>query len=165
MKKLFKKLLIIAAVVLISGCEEQTMEVGKSAPDIAVKDAKGQFIDLDTYQDKPVLLEFLSKTCGSCLASIPKLNEMRTKNPEKLGIIAIATDIEEGKLNAFAKEYSINYPLVADQLGITQERYQVIGFPTMIYLDRQHKVVKIEQGLTTNPNWIAETSAWIEGQF
>ncbi len=165
MKKLFKKLLIIAAVVLISGCEEQTMEVGKSAPDIAVKDAKGQFIDLDTYQDKPVLLEFLSKTCGSCLASIPKLNEMRAKNPDKLGIIAIATDIEEDKLTAFAKEYNISYPLVADQLGITQERYQVIVFPRWFISRPPAEGGKIEQELTTNPNWIAETSIWIEEQF
>ncbi len=46
-----------------------------------------------------------------------------------------------------------------------QERYQRHRFSHDDLSRPPAEDAKIEQGLTTNPNWIAETSAWIEEQF
>ncbi len=164
-KNLFKYLLVIASIVVVAGCKEQKMEVGKLAPDIAVKNAQGELVDLQDYQGKPVLLDFLSKTCGSCLASIPELNKIQAQNDKRLIVLSIAIDLGESELDDFIKSNKIHYPLLADQLGITQERYQIIGYPTLVYLNRQHILEKIEQGLTTNPNWISEVNRWVEKQY
>ncbi len=141
------------------------MEVGKPAPDIAVKNAQGEVVDLQDYQGKPVLLDFLSKTCGSCLAAIPELNKIQAQNAERLVVLSVATDLSESELEDFSKSNKIRYALLADQLGITQERYQIIGYPTLVYLNRQHILEKIEQGLTTNPHWVADVNRWVEKQY
>ncbi len=171
MKNLFKSLLVvasavvIASVMLVAGCKEQKMEVGKPAPDIAVKNAQGELVDLQDYQGKAVLLDFLSKTCGACLASIPELNKIQAQNGERLVVLSVATDLNESELDDFSKSNKIRYALLADQLGITQERYQIIGYPTLVYLNRQHILEKIEQGLTTNPQWVEKVNRWVEKQY
>ncbi|PIE43400.1 MAG: thioredoxin [Gammaproteobacteria bacterium] len=165
MKCLCNYLLLVVLVFTVNGCKEQKMEVGKPAPDIAAKDAQGNIVHLDDYQGKPVLLEFLSKTCGACLISIPKFNRLQAQNEDRLVVLTVATDLQESELADFAKTNKINYLLVADQLGITKERYQIMGYPTLMYLNREHILESIEQGVTTNPNWAKKVTRWVDDQY
>ncbi|PID44153.1 MAG: thioredoxin [Proteobacteria bacterium] len=165
MKDLCRYLLLIMFAIALTGCKEQKMEIGKPAPDIAAKNARGELVHLDDYKGKAILLEFLSKTCGACLLSIPKFNKIQAENRDRLVVLTVATDLTESELDDFAKENDMKYPLVADQLGITQERYQIMGYPTLMFLNREHILESIEQGVTTNPNWFEKVSLWANSQY
>jgi len=111
-----------------------------------------------------MLLDFWSLSCGACKASIPILNKIQKQN-KNLIIISVATDLEFKDLEAYAQENNIQYLLSSDQLGITTERYQVIGFPTFFFLNREHVLERVMQGLSMGENWPVNVKSWVSSQY
>ncbi|MBR0572643.1 MULTISPECIES: TlpA family protein disulfide reductase [Pasteurellaceae] len=164
MKNSIKLFLIINVIFIVSSCKEQTLALGELAPDLAIKNAQGQRVKLSDYKDQPILLEFWSQTCGACIAAVPILNKLHQQNKERLVIISIATDMTETQLNIYKEEKKIEYLLTADQLNISQERYKVMGYPTIFYLNKNHILERVQQGLSSDPNWQVNITKWITKQ-
>ena len=102
---------------------------------------------LERWQGKAVYLNFWSAGCGGCLAEMDTLEALSKKWGDKVVVVAVNTDPETVRINDLLAKHQITYPVVRDQLNITQERYQVIGTPTSVLIDSEGRVLELHQGM------------------
>ncbi|HHU8902760.1 TPA: TlpA family protein disulfide reductase, partial [Escherichia coli] len=96
-------------------------------------------------------LNFWSAGCGGCLAEMDTLEALSKKWGDKVVVVAVNTDPETVRINDLLAKHQITYPVVRDQLNITQERYQVIGTPTSVLIDSEGRVLELHQGMRKPP--------------
>nr|WP_113868471.1 TlpA disulfide reductase family protein [Brenneria salicis]NMN92035.1 thiol-disulfide isomerase/thioredoxin [Brenneria salicis ATCC 15712 = DSM 30166]RBP59492.1 thiol-disulfide isomerase/thioredoxin [Brenneria salicis ATCC 15712 = DSM 30166]RLM29441.1 thioredoxin [Brenneria salicis ATCC 15712 = DSM 30166] len=143
----FKALCLLGTLALLGGCKEEQVSVGAQAPALAVYDTAGQPIDLSRWQGKSVYLNFWSSGCAGCLAEMGTLEKLSKDYGDKVVVVAVNTDPDGVDISRLLAEQRITYPVVRDQLGITKERYKVIGTPTSFVIDANGKVTQQHQGM------------------
>ncbi|WP_058910065.1 TlpA family protein disulfide reductase [Entomohabitans teleogrylli] len=156
---------IVLLLALLSGCKEEKLAIGETAPALAAFDLRGQEASLQRWQGKGVYLNFWSANCGGCLAEMDSLETLSKQWGDKVVVVAVNTDPPAVNIDALLAKHQISYPVVRDQLNITQERYQVIGTPTSFLIDGQGRVLAMHQGMR-KPAALQETFARLaqEGQ-
>lgn len=149
-KKIVYSLLLLSFSFFLCACKEQIAQVGVAtkAPTLAVFDAQQHPIILDDYEGKAVIVEFWSVACGSCLAMMAELEKVAVARPDDVAVLGINIDKKEFNLNGFAEKKGFSFPLGLDQLGITQERYQVTVTPTTFFLNRRGEIVQKHVGFS-----------------
>lgn len=143
--------IILSLTVLISGCKEEKLAVGKPAPALATFDLQGRESGLERWQGKAVYLNFWSADCGGCLAEMDTLEALSKKWRDNVVVVAVNTDPDTVRLEDLLAKHQVSYPVLRDQLKITQERYQVIGTPTSVLIDPQGRVLEMHQGMRKAP--------------
>jgi len=131
----------------LPGCKEQRVAIGAPAPALAAFDLGGQPTGLEKWRGKPVYLTFWSSDCGGCAADMRILQQLSDTYGDRLVVVAVNTDPQQTDLTPFITALHLRYPVVRDQMGITKERYAVIGTPTSYLLNSLGKVLEIHQGL------------------
>lgn len=111
--------LLLAAAILISGCKEEKLAVGAPAPALAAFDLQGRESGLERWQGKAVYLNFGLRDAG-----VPSGNghagSAEQKWGDKVVVVAVNTDPETVRINDLLAKHQITYPVVRDQLNITQ---------------------------------------------
>jgi peroxiredoxin len=74
------------------------------------------------------------------------LQALSQRWPDKLVVVGVNTDPEQVDIAPLLAKHGISYPVLRDQLHITQDRYQVIGTPTSIVIDARGRVRDLHQG-------------------
>ncbi|AOF19340.1 thioredoxin [Yersinia enterocolitica] len=133
-------------LLLLSACKQEEVAVGEVAPQLAAYDLQGKPVALEQWRGKQVYLNFWSASCGGCLAEMAALDKLSQQYQQDIVVVAINTDPEQVDIAPVLAQRNISYPVIRDQLGITQERYQVIGTPTSFMIDRNGKVTELHQG-------------------
>ncbi len=148
MMRISVKILVLMFCLLpLAGCQQdQTVEVGKAAPPLAVFNATGDKVSLARYHGQPVVVEFWSSTCGACLVMMQAWQKYEQQHPQKMAFIGVGIEKPTISLEALAKKLNVSLLLGRDQLGITQERYQVDVTPTTFFIDKQGIVRHIHIG-------------------
>lgn len=120
------------------------------APAFRIKDVEGKTLELEKLLAKgPVLLDFWATWCKPCHAAIPELESWREAYGERgLTIIGVSVDGPRNyaKVRPFMKRMSIRYPIAIDEDGKLQQRYQVLGLPTAILIDREGRIASTRIG-------------------
>lgn len=80
--------------------------------DYVLKDMNGQQVKLADYKGKPLLINFWATYCIPCKAEIPTLVALQEKYKDKLAILGVSVGDTPAELQAFAKEYKMNYPVL-----------------------------------------------------
>ena len=75
------------------------------------------------------------------------LQALSQRWPDKLVVVGVNTDPESVDIAPLLAKHGISYPVLRDQLKMTQERYQVIGTPTSVLIDSHGTVLDLHQGL------------------
>lgn len=133
-------------ILLLAGCKQEQLTIGEPAPALAAFDLQGKPTALSQWQGRPIYLNFWSASCGGCLAEMEALSKLSEQWQGKVVVLAINTDADDLDIMALLRQRRIHYPVIRDQLNITQERYQVIGTPTSFLLDAQGRVIAQHQG-------------------
>ena len=147
---------ILLLLVLLSGCKEEKLAQGSPAPALAAFDLQGKDVSLESWKGKGVYLNFWSSGCGGCLAEMDTLQALSKQWGDKVVVVAVNTDPDSVDIRALLEKHQITYPVLRDQLKITQERYQVIGTPTSVMIDSQGRVLDLHQGVR-KPEQLQET--------
>ena len=147
---------ILLLLVLLSGCKEEKLAQGSPAPALAAFDLQGKDASLESWKGKGVYLNFWSSGCGGCLAEMDTLQALSKQWGDKVVVVAVNTDPDSVDIRALLEKHQITYPVLRDQLKITQERYQVIGTPTSVMIDSQGRVLDLHQGVR-KPEQLQET--------
>lgn len=140
------KIMLVLLLVLLSGCKEEKLARGETAPALAAFDLQGKPASLKRWEGKAVYLNFWSSGCGGCLAEMDTLQALSQRWPDKLVVVGVNTDPESVDIAPLLAKHGISYPVLRDQLKMTQERYQVIGTPTSVLIDRHGTVLDLHQG-------------------
>lgn len=127
-------------------------------------DVKGQAVSLNhpKFKNKPVIIQIYGSWCPNCLDEmnylIPWYNENRKRGVEIIALAferSLSPEAATKQLIKVQKKLKIPYTLL--QAGSTAEDKPMdkivglknfISFPTTIFLDKQHKVIKIHAGFS-----------------
>jgi peroxiredoxin len=129
----------------------ETVSVGKIAPDFELPDETGKSWKLSDYKGKVVLLDFWGFWCSFCVKELPELRKMNDEFKDKdFVLLGINTDKDELKeIQKKLSESVVNWRqgMVPGKADLIKD-YQVTGFPTKVLIDREGKIVYIDNFIT-----------------
>ncbi len=149
-----------------SGYLQNSWEMNKATGKVkfTFEDIDGKLVSLtdERFKNKPVLINLFGTWCPNCNDEAPVLAKLYDQyHQQDLEIIGLAfeftQDIQRDKkqLAIFKKRHGINYPLLLAGGNDKSSATKVLGFldkvksyPTTLFLDRNHDVVKINTGFS-----------------
>lgn len=117
------------------------------APPWELGSLTGEKVSLQNLKGKLVLIDFFYKSCYPCMLALPGLQSLHEKYKNKgLKIIGIDPyDKEEDDISSFLKKRGVTYTVLLEG-GETAKNYRVSGYPTLFLIDRNGKIVFIQEG-------------------
>ncbi len=92
------------------------VKVGDKAPKLAMDLANGASVKSKDWKGKVVVLQFTASWCGVCRKEMPVIEQELWKPYKDKGLVVIGVDRDEPleKVQEFAKQMKITYPLALD---------------------------------------------------
>ncbi|WP_210418784.1 TlpA disulfide reductase family protein [Aliikangiella coralliicola] len=113
----------------------------------STKSAAQDVVDISQYKGKVVYLDFWASWCIPCRKSFPWMNEIRQKySPDELAIVAVNLDKERKLAEEFLKKYPAEFEIVFDPAGSSAKKYQILGLPSSLLIDRNGKIISTQTG-------------------
>lgn len=145
-------------------------EVGKPAPDFALKDLDGKEVKLSSFKGKTVVLEWINSECPVCQRHYKDKSMVNTYNQFKdKNVVWVAIDssnFAETKKDAIAKwwkDQGSPFPYLLDAPGTVGKQYGAKTTPHMFVIDPKGTIVYAgaiddnADGSKTKPvNYVAE---------
>ena len=125
-------------------------EVGKPAPDFALKDLDGKEVRLSSFKGKTVVLEWFNPGCPFVKASHTKGSLKDTARREtKAGVVWLAVNSgAPGKQGAGvdanrdgAKTFGMDHPILLDEAGTVGKIYGATNTPHVMVIDPKGTLV------------------------
>lgn len=137
---------------------------GYSASDFALERLSRETFRLSEHRGKVVLLNFWATWCPPCREEIPDLIRLQEEMSGDLLVVGISLD-EKGRkvVEPFAKEYSINYPVLIDDGRAVDKYGPISGIPTSFFIDRNGRVRLVAAGMVTEEQLRPVLTALIDG--
>lgn len=124
---------------------ESGLNPGDTPPAIELPDLDGAIKKFSDFHGKVILLNFWATWCGPCVAELPALEQLYSRLKEKgFTVVAIGVDDEASALSVFKQRYGISFPILVDKSGATKSRFRVSGVPESFVLDREGKLLMIQ---------------------
>lgn len=132
-----------------------TLKVGDTAPEFSVQTNAGPF-DL-AQVSTPVLVEIFATWCPHCQRETVVLNHISAQYAGKLAVVAVSgspygmdgrTPESLADVNTFGQQFRVGYPIAFDPATAVAAQYIGTGFPTLVLIDKQKKVVWKSSGET-----------------
>ena len=106
---------------------------------------QNELIRLSQFQGNPVVVNFWFPSCPPCRAEMPDFEaafqKYGTEGVKFIGVQLVGLDTAQDGQD-FVDRIGVNYALGADETGDIFKDYQVIGFPTTVFLDKDHGIVQ-----------------------
>ncbi|WP_166242444.1 TlpA family protein disulfide reductase [Paenibacillus turpanensis] len=119
------------------------------APSFQLVGMDGQNIQVGGPKDKPYLINFWASWCDPCHMEAPDFVKVYEQYKDQVEIYAVnARSVDKAEEAAdFAKQYGFNFPVPVDKDGDVMKLYQVYGFPTTYFVDRNGIIRDIALGM------------------
>lgn len=131
-------LLSLLAAVLIfgSGCEERKgVRIGDTAPAVTGLDLQANPVGPATLKGKTVVLYFWTDSC--CGDSLKLLEPFYSRNKSRgLELVAINEVDPKDVVRSYATRNKLSFVMLCDEHSLLFKEYNVVGFPTVLILDR-----------------------------
>lgn len=153
------------------------LEEGYETLDFSFPDTNGKIVSLSDsiFQDKIVLVQLFGTWCANCMDETNFLAPWYEENKAKgIEVVALAFeskpdfDYAVGRLKKHAERFDVPYPQLIAGVSKKEEAAkslpalkEVLAFPTLIYMDKNHIVRKIHTGFS-GPGTGEYYAKWIE---
>lgn len=125
--------LAAAALLTAMGSGPKNTEMqGQLAPAFELEDLQGERVNLASFGDKLVVLDFWAAWCQPCLRAIPDLNKLQTAYKDQIAVVGLSIDQRGRSIAAeAAQKHQIGYRVlignntVADSYGVSAIPYLV----------------------------------------
>ena len=116
------------------------------------------------YKGKVVLLNFWATWCGPCKVEIPEFVELYDQYKDKgLVIVGVSVDDSPEQLQAFMKEYKMNYPVLQmTPDGRERPTGRSTAYPTSFLIARDGSICIKHLGPATKAQFEKEIKALLE---
>ncbi|MEB3329437.1 MAG: TlpA disulfide reductase family protein [Candidatus Sericytochromatia bacterium] len=134
----------LTPIVLPTPAEAKAAGLGPAPDFTLLRNADGKAFKLSSMKGKVRLIDFWATWCPPCRKEIPSFIALQKKYQAK-GLEVIGVCIEQDaneKVNAFAKEYGINYTSVISSAEVEAAYGGIRSIPTTFLVDRQGHIVK-----------------------
>lgn len=113
----------------------------------------GEISKLEDYKGQLVLVDFWASWCGPCQSSLPAYDKLRNELQQKYGtqsfeVLAINVDITKEEGIAFLDKNPLTFPVLRENTGKTQQKYQLVGLPASFLIDKEGKLIIAHQGFS-----------------
>ena len=110
---------------------------GTAKFDFVLKNEHNVPVKLSDYKGKVVLLNFWATWCGPCKLEIPDFVELYDQYKDKgFVILGVSVDDSPEQLQAFMKEYGMNYPVLQMTPDVEDAFGPFYGYPTSFFVAR-----------------------------
>lgn len=125
------------------------VKAGDKVPVTQFVDTQGNTIDLSKSSNNKLLILFAT-WCHDSQRTMKHLTASDLYLSPNVDIIGIGREEDKQTLDKFAKEYELNFALIADSDRSIYNQFANIGIPRLILLDANNEVVKTLVGETEN---------------
>ena len=135
--------LLVAAVVIGAACTPADAGVGERREfrEFSLETFAGDSLSLTDLEGKVSLVIFWASWCPGCQAELPLLDSLNAavQHPE-FQIVAINDEWNEGAARGYVAAKGFRLPMLLGR-GKMWERYQYLGLPYTVLLDRQGRIL------------------------
>ena len=120
------------------------------APDFNLKDLNGKNVKLFDYRGKIVILNFWAVWCKYCKQEMPDLNKLNKELEKDNEVVILAIDAQESSdtVKKYLSDNNINLKVLLDQDGSVTQSYNVSGFPTTFFINKDGTLYTYIPGAT-----------------
>jgi len=142
MKK-FILILILAATLLGSLPELLLAQTKEAAPDFSLADTNSTMVSLANYKGKQgVVLFFWTTWCPFCLVQLEVINDKYLELSRRgLVVLGINSGEPAARVQRFLSKHPLKYNVLLDEYAELALKYQIIGVPTYVLVDKQGNIV------------------------
>ena len=123
---------------------------GTPAPDWSLPTLAGDTVRLADLRGKIVLIDFFYKSCIPCCAALPTLQNLHKKYKDR-GFVMIGIDpyddTKKDEMADFLAKRGITYMVLLSDRELP-EAYHVSSYPTLFFINRKGKIVKVKTGFS-----------------
>ncbi|HEX5411632.1 MAG TPA: TlpA disulfide reductase family protein [Terriglobia bacterium] len=136
----------------------QQEDLHRQQAHFTLADLDGQKWTLKSLRGKVVLVNFWATWCPPCRKEIPDLEALYKRfRGEGLVVLGIS-DEEVTKVQPFARQQKITYPVLLDPGRTVNDLYSVSGIPMSFVYDRSGKLVAESMDMRTRKQFLAMLS-------
>jgi len=122
------------------------VKIGQQVPDFVLKTTDGKSIPVSSLKGKVVMFQFTASWCSVCRKEMPHIEAdiwKKYKNNENFALYGIDLDEPLEKVEKFAKEIPVTYPLALDPKGGIFYRFaeKGAGVTRNVIVDKTGKIV------------------------
>ena len=117
------------------------------------KTQAGKKLTEKDFNGKPTVYYAWASWCPDCQQELPILNTLKEKYADKVEFVGVAMisqkePIENGK--KYLKEHSLSLNYYSDVDSSFQKYHEITEIPTLIFVDKDGKIVKKTAGVLTH---------------
>ncbi len=125
------------------------LELGMKAPNLSLRQ-EGKTIDLDEMNHDVFVINFWATWCPPCKQEIPELNSFaRHTNIPVYGINVTTSERRVSDVADFLKQTPVEYPVLYDRIGNSEDAYRLVAMPATYVLDRKGTILAKHVGPVT----------------
>ena len=142
-----------APVTKNASCEAE----GRATFDFVLKDQQNAPVKMADYKGKVAIVNFWATWCGPCKTEIPDFVKLYDQYKDKgLVIVGISVDDSPEELQAFMKEYKMNYPVLQMTPDVETAWGPFYGYPTSFIVARDGTICTKHLGPATKEQFERE---------
>ncbi|SFV05962.1 TlpA family protein disulfide reductase [Alicyclobacillus macrosporangiidus] len=134
-------------------------QTGYKMPPIKLQEyPDNQTIDTDKLRGKPIFINFWTSWCVYCKLETPDIVQAYKQYGDKVVFLSVNVTAQDSMadMEQFVKQYGITWPVALDTTGTVMNEYNIIGFPTSFFVNRQGMIVATNVGAISKENLMAE---------
>ena len=135
----FTSAVVLALVAIASG--QVAAAPPKAAPDVLLRTATGETVQLATFRGKVVLIDFWASWCVPCKTSFPALDVLyREYQPRGLEVLAVNLDERRRDAETFLDDHPHRMMVLFDPKAAAPVAFRVKGMPTSFLIDKDGNI-------------------------
>jgi peroxiredoxin len=119
------------------------------APDLRVTAFDGSIVTLEEFRGRPAVVSFFESWCPICQAEQPELSKVAKQFAGRVGFVGVSNHDTVAAGRAYARRFTVPYPLANDASGKTWARWRVPYQPVVVLVDSQGRIAERFDGGTT----------------
>ena len=107
----------------------------------------GPKVKLSSYRGKVVVLNYWASWCPPCKGEAPVLARWQPRLAARNATI-VGVDVLDVSSDAqrFIEEHKLDFPQLRDGDGSTLKRFEIVGYPETVVLDRRGRIAATSRG-------------------
>ncbi len=121
--------------------------IEKAPPRFEVYDLQNNFISLDNYKNKVVVIKFWFAACPPCIKEIPQLNQVFKTYEHNPDVVFLGPSLDDvATIQASQNRHPFYYNIIPKAENFAQQ-YNVLGYPTHVVINKNGTVEAVFQGV------------------